>query len=111
MSSTGLKSLAGLTRARHRGNVAPSNSQSLEKPLARRFVLLKTQLECPASLGPNNSHFTAISINNESGSGRLTKNEGRLHDGDWTKTTEGPLLHEERAFPAEACPGSRSDGI
>lgn len=31
MSSTGPKSLAGLTRARHRGNVAPSNSRKITR--------------------------------------------------------------------------------
>jgi len=30
VSSAGLESLAGLTRARHRGNVAPSNSKLTE---------------------------------------------------------------------------------
>lgn len=32
MSSTGPKSLAGLTRARHRGNVAPSKPFTRERP-------------------------------------------------------------------------------
>src|SRR6185369_13145562 len=43
VSSTGLKSLAELTRARHRGNVAPSNSY--RKAPARCLVLATTRLK------------------------------------------------------------------
>ena len=61
MSSTGLKSLAGLTRARHRGNVAPSNlNHSTGPPPGALFLsTLKlrrrsTQIQrgCPAARRP-----------------------------------------------------------
>ena len=68
MSSTGLKSLAGLTRARHRGNVAPSNRDYSKGPRpGALFLSTEDVTSSQHTVGLPRSHMPAIGINHESG--------------------------------------------
>jgi hypothetical protein len=76
VSSTGLKSLAGLTRARHRGNVAPSNTNYSKRPLAprRSFANLdRLRATAPAAHGMRQSRRHSLGVNRTVSNDSLTE--------------------------------------